>query len=135
MRTAPLSDFQSAIFFGKKFRFGKDFNLVLISVETFFFSGIWGSFREYCSDAYKNFFLCVWGYETLFGKKILIFWTYLGDLWLVENKNFAFFAISVETGFFLEVQFWGNFWSFFEVMHCRMAKNGPKLMKIYFSRL
>ena len=26
----------------------------------------------------------------MFGKKILIFWTYLGNLWLLENKKFSF---------------------------------------------
>ena len=103
--------------------------------KRFFFSGIWSSFLEFGSNDHKNFFLCFWEHKTLWNKKILNFWPFLWNLWPFAEKKSAIFRFLGEMGFFSKVHFSYIFWSFFEVMHCRMAKNGPKLMKIYFSRL
>ena len=115
--------------------YGKDSNLTWILGETFFFSGIWSSFLEYGSNDHKNFFLCLWEHKTLWNKKILNFWPFLWNLWPFAEKKSAIFRFLGEMGFFSKVHFSYIFWSFFEVMHCRMAKNDPKLMKICFSWL
>ena len=66
-------------------------------------------------------------------QKNLNFWPFLWNLWPFAEKKICHFSFFRRNVFFSKVHFSYIFWSFFEVMHCRMAKNGPKLMKIYFS--
>ena len=68
-------------------------------------------------------------------QKFFEFLTIFVEFMALRRKKSAIFRFLGEMGFFSKVHFSYIFWSIFEVMHCRMAKNGPKLMKIYFSRL
>ena len=109
----------------KNLEFGNDSNLTWIFSGMFFFSGIWISFHEYCPNDHENFFLWFWEHETLWSTKILIFWWFLDDLWLIAEKKSAFFRFFSEMGFFS----WCHFWLFFGVFFRWCGPEGSKMIQ------
>ena len=98
-----------------------------------FFCGIWD---DWASNSDMTVILQIFGLWTLKKIQKKFFFIFMNFSWRYgtrKAKNPVFLTKNWKTGFFSEVH--PIFGTFFEVMHSRKAKNGPKLMKIYFSRL